>query len=116
MRLHWRAVLLLGAWLCISPTFISDASVAADTNARIVGVAIVLCGMLAFVQSSNSETWLDLILGVWLILAPFVIGFTHAPASTWNALGVGAVVVIGALLTILHGGQRNRHDVERRHG
>jgi hypothetical protein len=52
------------------------------------------------VMSRTSTGWLSMVnvaAGVWLIAAPFVLGFGHDPhaaSSTWNDIIVGAIVVL----------------------
>lgn len=38
------------------------------------------------------QAWLSVILGIWLILAPFLLNFTGA--ARWNSLVVGIIVAI----------------------
>jgi hypothetical protein len=40
------------------------------------------------------EFILFLILGIWLMMSPYMLGFTEMYASYWNAMGVGAVVAL----------------------
>nr|WP_281166742.1 SPW repeat protein [Thermus igniterrae] len=41
------------------------------------------------------EEWLNVLLGVWLILSPWLLGFSGVGNAMWNALIVG--VLVGAL-------------------
>jgi hypothetical protein len=36
-----------------------------------------------------SAEWLNMIAGLWLVLAPFVLGFGGQPAATVNSIAVG---------------------------
>lgn len=44
--------------------------------------------------------WFNLVLGVWLVIAPFVLGYSNKPAALWNdiilGLAVGVLAYIGA--------------------
>ena len=40
------------------------------------------------------EFLLLLILGAWLMLSPYVLGFTEMYAPYWNAMGGGAIVAL----------------------
>jgi len=44
--------------------------------------------------------WLNVILGAWLFLSPWILGFTGTSAAAWSAWIVGALVVIFALWTL----------------
>ncbi|HXG24104.1 MAG TPA: SPW repeat protein [Chthonomonadales bacterium] len=41
-----------------------------------------------------------LILGLWLLLSPYTLGFADAPAAYWNAVIVGVLSVVGAAVEL----------------
>ncbi|MEN2982872.1 MAG: SPW repeat protein [Thermus sp.] len=41
------------------------------------------------------QDWVNLVLGVWLILSPWLLGFSGLTNATWNAILVG--ILVGAL-------------------
>jgi hypothetical protein len=41
--------------------------------------------------------WWDVIFGVWLLVSPFVLGFSRNTALTWNNVMVGALVAVLSL-------------------
>jgi hypothetical protein len=43
------------------------------------------------------QDWVNVALGVWLIVAPFILATGFNPTSMWNAIVVGAVVALVAL-------------------
>lgn len=50
------------------------------------------------------ESWQDglsLILGLWLIVSPWVLGFTGIGAATWNAVIFGIVIALMALAVLI---------------
>jgi len=48
----------------------------------------------------NTLEWVNAILGAWLFIAPWVLGFTGTSAAAWSAWIVGALVVIFALWSL----------------
>ena len=46
---------------------------------------------------SRWQDWTNLVLGVWLFLSPWLLGFAGSAAAAWNAWLLGAVVVVFAL-------------------
>lgn len=44
--------------------------------------------------------YLSFLVGIWLILAPFVLGYTHLAAPFWNDVTVGLLVTALAALRI----------------
>jgi hypothetical protein len=45
-------------------------------------------------------TWINLILGIWLIIAPFAIGYSSSGAATWNDIVLGILLVAFAWWTL----------------
>lgn len=41
--------------------------------------------------------WLLAVIGVWLIAAPFLLGYAQTEPALQNDVGVGVVIVVGAL-------------------
>ena len=86
-------LLALGALIFISPSI-------ADTgynglpaaSAVIVGLIIIVVAQFEIVAFSRWEEVINLICGVWLATAPFVLGYT-GQLRTWH-LVLGALVVI----------------------
>lgn len=110
--LHWRnwLVLLLGAWLSLSPLVLSYPSGVAAHVLQITGVAIMLFATLALLEYRAWEAWANLALALWLITVPSAFDFAEPNATTWNAVLVGAVIAISALtaLTRSTGARRRR--------
>ena len=66
-RLQAAALIVLGAWLFLSPLFVpgyeSRSSAAAD-NAYLVGLIVLALGAAAFLNARRFEEWVDLALGI----------------------------------------------------
>ncbi len=43
--------------------------------------------------------WITVILGIWLIVAPFILRYTTNPVAMWTSIITGAIVAILAYLT-----------------
>lgn len=50
--------------------------------------------------TDNWQDGLSLILGLWLIVSPWVLGFTGIGAAMWNAVVFGIVVALMALAAL----------------
>jgi general stress protein CsbA len=46
-------------------------------------------------------TWIGIILGIWLIIAPFILGYAQNTTAMWNDIILGILVTAGsyALMT-----------------
>jgi SPW repeat len=51
--------------------------------------------------SKRWQDWCNLALGVWLIVAPFMLGTSADSTSTWNAIAVGIVIGVLAMYALV---------------
>ena len=66
----------------------------------------------AWAALSDQETtvkylnWINAVLGLWLIIAPFVLSYSSAAAAMWNDIIIGLVaLVLGAWAALAVGSQ-----------
>jgi hypothetical protein len=101
-----------GLWLIIAPFVLGyDQIQAALWNDVLVGIVVagLAVARLARPLMSPSLSWINAVLGLWLILAPFVLGYggavevealaTAGPvggaqAAMWNDIIVGVIVLV----------------------
>src|SRR6478609_1255642 len=93
-RLCDVANLILGAFLFVSPWIFGFSGSTAAVNANIVGVIIAVLAIAALAAFAIWEEWLNLIVGLWTLVSPWVLGFQETKAMTVH-------VVIGAAVAIL---------------
>jgi SPW repeat len=91
--------LLLGLFLFVTPWLFSYANEGARVDLWASGAAIVVVSFAALIAFANWQQWLTFLLGVWLILSPWVIGFTHTRAMHYS-IGIGAAVAFLAALEL----------------
>lgn len=87
--------LALGIWLFFSPFILLYAGGpggAAAWNSYILGIGIVIFAGGALAKPADWEEWVNLALGVWLVVSPWVLGFAGDGAATWNHVIVGILV------------------------
>ena len=92
---RWQewASFALGLWLAISPWLVGYAeNEAATANAAFVGLALALASHFEATFDHISAEWLNLGAGLWLVAAPFVLGFAAATMATANSIAVGTFV------------------------
>jgi hypothetical protein len=98
---RWKdtAMLILGLWLIISPFILPYADYAgiAALNSYILGVGVTVFAAIALARPQMWEEQVNLILGVWLFVAPFVLGFQAETAPMVNHLVVGLLIAGDAL-------------------
>jgi hypothetical protein len=88
------ANLILGAILFFSPWMFEFDAGKASENANIAGIVIAVLAIAALAAFATWEEWLNLIVGLWTLVSPWVLGFQGTKAMTVS-------VVIGAAVTIL---------------
>jgi hypothetical protein len=74
--------LLLGIWICVSPwslQFIDD--VAAAENAVGIGFLVITAEVFTFSRLRPLEEWINIGLGAWLVISPWVLNVTKASAK-----------------------------------
>jgi SPW repeat len=100
---HWQdwVILTSGAWLFFAPFFMSygSATGAAAWDSYVVGALVVAAAVSAlWTPESLSEEWVDVVLGLWLVIAPFAFGFYASEAvAAWSHIAVGILVAGDAL-------------------
>jgi hypothetical protein len=91
--------ILCGIWLIISPFILGYYDVtAAIWNSIVLGVVVLI---LAAARVSNPNgnvglSWINLLLGIWLIISPFFM-YPSFPTPIWNNVILGILVAIFAI-------------------
>jgi hypothetical protein len=49
---------------------------------------------------TRCQSWLNVVVGVWLFISPWVLGTTSDGATAWNAWIIGAAIFVVALIAI----------------
>ncbi len=95
---RWQewASFTLALWLAMSPWVLgyADTHAAATGNAAFMGVALALASHFQVSMDGRSAEWLNFAAGLWLVAAPFVLGFAGAPLPTVNCIAVGTMVTL----------------------
>ena len=97
---HWQDPVnaLIGVWLVLSPWILGFQSVVIATSTTAAVGALLLATSIGAMQFSQAwEEWLDVILGVALMLLPVVFGFDSVRPALQNALACGAIVTFLAI-------------------
>jgi SPW repeat len=102
----WRAEsvldlynLLLAVVLFGAPLFFAHASRAAELDLLLSGAAIIILSLAAMVAFSMWEEWVNLALGLWLVVSPWLLGFAHTRAMHF-AIGIGIAIAFLAALDL----------------
>ncbi len=115
--LSW-IIALAGLWEIVAPfIFGMTATTAFLWDAIIVGLALLVFGVWAALADDENTVkylnWINGVLGLWLIIAPFVLSYSNAAAAMWNDIVIGLVALVlgvwAALSVGSHGQQPMGH-------
>jgi hypothetical protein len=89
--------LLLAMFLFVSPRLFVRGNGTATMDLRTSGAAIAVISLAAMIAFADWEEWANLILGIWLIVSPRVLGFAHTTAMHLSILVGFTVTFLAAL-------------------
>lgn len=96
---HWQDIVtgIVGLWLIAFP-FLFD--VVGASSPMLFTLNFLICGIIALLLAATAltafrswEEWIGVVLGLWLIASPWLLGFVAAEAARWNALVAGVIIV-----------------------
>jgi SPW repeat len=93
------ANLILGAFLFLSPWIFEFGGTAAE-NANIAGIVIAALAIAALAAFAVWEEWLNLIVGLWTLVSPWLLGFSANSKAMMVSVIVGAAVAILAAVEL----------------
>ena len=97
---HWQdpVTALLGAWLVLSPWAVGFADhQAAMFNFVAVGALLMAAAIGAIVVPKAWEEWTEVVLGAWLVVSPWALGFDGIALAMQNAVFTGTLVIVLSL-------------------
>ena len=124
-----RSNLVLAVWLFISPWVLqfgaaeppapgapgsAEASAAAANatwNAWILGILVFLAAVSAIGWMEFWQERINLILGLWIFIAPWVLGFVPLGAASWDHWIVGALIFLISICNLATARRRLRVDM-----
>src|SRR5258707_9405387 len=91
------ANLILGAVLLFSPWMFGFEAGKVSANATITGIVIAVLAIAALAAFAVWEEWLNLIVGLWALVSPWVLGFQGTTAMTVHVVIGAAVAILAAI-------------------
>jgi hypothetical protein len=96
---------VVGVCLALTPWVLGfTTEVAAAWNAWLLGTAIALVALGALVAFMPWQGWVNLVLGLWVLVAPWALGFAGVAHATYVHLVAGTAVAVlaGVELWLVH--------------
>ncbi len=94
------ANLILGAFLLLSPWIFGFDAGPTSQNAVIAGIVIAILAIAALAAFAVWEEWLNLIVGLWVVVSPWVLGFHGATKAMTVHVIVGVLVAVLAAIEL----------------
>lgn len=88
--------IIAGLWLLLAPFALGYSTVeTALWNSIVLGIAVAVMAMVRVVRPDDHEgvSWVNFVLGIWLLVSPFVLGLANIEALVWNNIIVGVVIL-----------------------
>jgi hypothetical protein len=103
----WRSESILdiynlsfAAFLFISPWLFAYAQENAKIDILVSSAAVAVTAISAILAYANWKEWLNVLLGAWLVVSPWVLGFAHTRAMHFS-IGIGIAVAFMAVTELL---------------
>lgn len=117
-RARWASAgnVLAGLWLVIAPFVLNfESQNAAQWNHVIVGaIVLVLAAVRAFDPDHRASiSWVNALLGLWMIVSPFVLGYADVNDAQTNALVTGAIILVLAAFSAYETNEAHREEASR---
>lgn len=104
---HWQdwVNVFVGLWVFGSPwllehtmiTEVPGGGLRGMWNLWIVGLLVAIIAYIAIYAFNAWEEWVNIALGAWLLVSPWILGFSASAVLMWNAVVFGALVVAFAV-------------------
>ena len=97
MTVPWTLAIatVLGVWLMGAPAVLGTEGLVADSE-HLVGALVVTCTVIAWAEVTRSLRWLNVLFGVWLLIAPWLFSHVGVTATVHDML-IGAVLILVSL-------------------
>ena len=88
------AIFVVGLWLFFAPGFLKYGGEMVMTLATVFsGLVLCVLGGIALRKATAWKLWTSGVLGAWLILMPWLVGFASVKQALINSLACGVIVL-----------------------
>lgn len=109
-------MLVVGAWLIISPYIFGYENAAAIWQQVVGGLLVVIVGAVRYAAPGmHWPSWITVAVGAWLVVMSFALNL-HMGVEYWNGLIVGLVAAIVGLWDATPQSSSVHHGIHRHSG
>lgn len=117
-RARWASAgnVLAGLWLIIAPFVLNfEGADNAQWNHIIVGLAVLVIAAIRAFDPDEREgmSWVNVILGLWMIVSPYLLGYADVNDAQTNSLITGAIILILAAFSAYETNEAHREQGRR---
>ncbi len=96
---------LLGIWLIIAPFAITRVGTGAGAwtvNDVVLGILLIAFSwwIVGAIAPPSGAAWFEVLCGIWLIVAPFVLRYSGAPRHVSNDVISGIIAIVVAAIAV----------------
>ena len=95
---------VLGIWLMCAPAVLDYRGLPADHD-HIAGPLIATFALVAAFEITRSLRWCNVVIGAWLLIAPWLLGYSEGNTQ-WNSVATGAAIVA---VSVVRGRRKHRY-------
>ncbi len=103
--------LFLAAVLFMSPWLFRLTNEPGKVDLWVAGGIIAIASLAAIIAYRDWEEWVNVLMGVWLIVSPWLLGFTHTRAMHIS-IGMGIAITLLALLDLFLHYQKRHPELD----
>jgi hypothetical protein len=92
--------IVLGLALAVMPWLAGFTGETAAWTAWITGAAMALVAVAAFFGHALVASWVNLVAGIWAVVAPWLIGFAMIALAMWSHVAIGLLVAGAAAIAL----------------
>ena len=99
-----RTNLALGVFLAASPWLALGGASAVMWNAAACGVIVAIAAVVALSKPDAGAEWTNVGFGLWLVIAPWTLGFSVNVGAMWTSVlvGLGVACLAGLQISLLN--------------
>jgi hypothetical protein len=106
--------LFLASVLFVSPWLFKLTNSQGRIDLWVTSAIIGILSLAAIIAYRDWEEWINVLMGAWLVVSPWLLGFPHTRAMHLS-IGFGVVIVLLALMDLfLHYEKRHSDEMESR--
>lgn len=100
--------LILGIWLFISAWAVNAMASSARSNDVVLGIVVFVLSWIRLANRARAgmASWLNVLAGIWLIIAPFALHY-ETVGQVWNSVIVGIVIAVLGIVSGSAGATRH---------